>query len=130
MKFISNINIGKRLALGFGAISAMLIVISCLALAMLGKINQGTDQIVKDSMPKIAIANALADHVNDIAIALRNNMLTTDPADRQRQVGAVLAARAAAVADMARLERIANLQSRSSAGAGKRGLTWGRPRDD
>jgi len=109
MKFISNINIGKRLALGFGAISAMLIVISFLGLAMLGKINQGTDQIVKDSMPKIAIANALADHVNDIAIALRNNMLTTDPADRQKQVGAVLTARAAAVADMARLERIANL---------------------
>ncbi|OBV39559.1 methyl-accepting chemotaxis protein [Janthinobacterium psychrotolerans] len=109
MKFISNIHIGKRLALGFGAISAMLVVISCLGLAMLGRINQGTDHIVSDSMPKIAIANALADHVNDIAIGLRNNMLTTDPADRQKQVGAVLAARAAALADMARLERMAKL---------------------
>ena len=109
MKFISNIHIGKRLALGFGAISAMLIVISFLGLAMLGKINQGTDHIVRDSMPKIAIANALADHVNDIAIALRNNMLTTDPTDRQQQVTAVLAAREAAVADLARLERSATL---------------------
>ena len=109
MKFLSNILIGKRLALGFGAISAMLIVISFLGLAMLGKINQGTDHIVRDSMPKIAIANALADHVNDIAIALRNNMLTTDPADRQQQVAAVLASREAAVADIARLERSATL---------------------
>ncbi|OYO31554.1 methyl-accepting chemotaxis protein [Janthinobacterium sp. PC23-8] len=109
MKFLSNIPIGKRLALGFGAVSAMLIVISCLGLAMLGKINQGTDHIVTDSMPKIAIANALVDHVNDIAIGLRNTMLTTDPADRQRQAGAVLAARQAAVADMARLERMAQL---------------------
>ena len=107
MKFLSHLNIGKRLALGFGLIAVMLIVISLLGISMLGKINGGTDRIVKDSMPKIAIANALSDNVNRMAIALRNSMLSDDSADQQKQQAIVLAARKEANDNLERLRIVA-----------------------
>jgi len=106
MKFLSNLKIGTRLAAGFGAIGAMLILISCLGIAMLGKINQGTGHIVHDSMPKIELANSVSANINDIAIALRNMMLSADPADQRKQTDAILAARQAAAGNLGKLARM------------------------
>ena len=103
MKFLSNLSIGTRLATGFGAIGAMLLIISCLGIAMLGKINQGTGHIVHDSMPKIELANSVSANINDIAIALRNMMLSADPADQRKQTDAILAARQAAAGNLGKL---------------------------
>lgn len=40
---LANLNIGKRLALGYGVICAMLVVMIVMSNAMLGRINAGTD---------------------------------------------------------------------------------------
>ncbi|SNS33990.1 methyl-accepting chemotaxis protein [Noviherbaspirillum humi] len=90
---LSNLRIGNRLALGFGAICLMLIFIVGLNITMLGRISDGTDVIVHDRMPKIQMSNNLQSNVNDIAIAMRNVILIDDKADRQKQMDAVLAAR-------------------------------------
>ena len=105
MTFFANLNIGKRLAIGFGVISAMLILMSFLAVAMLSKINQSTDGIVNERMPEIETANSLLANINDVAIALRNMMLSQNPDDHQKQTAAIMAARQAALDNLGKLDR-------------------------
>ena len=92
---LANLNIGKRLALGYGVICAMLVVMIVMSNAMLGRINAGTDEIVHGRMPRIALTNQMQAEINDIAIALRNMLLSDDAADHERQVRDIMASRAA-----------------------------------
>ena len=106
---LSNLKIGKRLALGYGLICAMLVVMIVMSNAMLGRINAGTDEIVHGRMPRIALTNQMQAEINDIAIALRNLLLTDDVADHERQVRDIMASRAAMNDILAKLkEALAN----------------------
>jgi methyl-accepting chemotaxis protein len=91
----ANFKLRTRLALGFGVICAMLIVVLVLGMTMLGRVNQGTKDIVQQHMPKIEAAVGILDQVNNISIALRNMMLNDDPADRKLQTANVMKARSA-----------------------------------
>jgi len=90
---LANLNIGKRLALGYGVICAMLVLMIVMSNAMLGRINAGTDEIVNNRMPRIELTNRMQAEINDIAIALRNMMLTDEEGDRRRQVNDIMASR-------------------------------------
>ncbi len=92
---LANLNIGKRLALGYGLICAMLVVMIVMSNAMLARTNAGTDEIVHGRMPRIALTNQMQAEINDIAIALRNMLLGGDAADHERQVRDIMASRAA-----------------------------------
>ncbi|WP_312518464.1 methyl-accepting chemotaxis protein [Massilia sp.] len=106
---LANLNIGKRLALGYGVICAMLVLMIVLSNAMLGRVNAGTDEIVNARMPRIDMAVRFQDETNAIAIALRNVMLSRDAADRASQVEAIMASRRAMDGILAELK--ATLQS-------------------
>jgi methyl-accepting chemotaxis protein len=90
---LGNLKIGTRLAVGFGAICAALVFMAGQSTLMLGRINDGTDEIVNKRMPRIEEATRIQAEVNDIAIALRNMMLSDDPEDRARQVNEVMSSR-------------------------------------
>jgi len=92
---LANLRIGKRLALGFGLICIMLIVMIVLSNAMLARTNAGTDEIVNGRMPRIALTTQMQDRINDIAISLRNMILSESGSDHRRQVKDIMAARAA-----------------------------------
>ncbi|AWL04184.1 methyl-accepting chemotaxis protein [Massilia oculi] len=92
---LANLNIGKRLALGYGVICAMLVLMIVMSNAMLGRINAGTNEIVNGRMPRIELTNRVQAEVNDIAIALRNMLLSSDAADHARQVDAIMTSRKA-----------------------------------
>ncbi|HEY0062445.1 MAG TPA: methyl-accepting chemotaxis protein, partial [Telluria sp.] len=98
---ITNLKIGVRLGLAFGAICTMLVLITGFSIAMLSKVNDSTDVIVNDRMPKIAATNALLTDINDIAIALRNMMLTENADDRKKQMDAIMAQRSDAGSNLA-----------------------------
>jgi len=106
---LANLNIGKRLALGYGVICAMLVLMIVLSNAMLGRVNAGTGEIVNDRMPRIAMTGNMQEQTNTIAIALRNLMLTGDASDRAAQVETIMAARRAMDAALAGMR--AELQS-------------------
>ena len=106
---ISNLNIGKRLALGFGAICLMLVLVTILSVHMIGKVNASTDLIANDRMPKIETANALDRNISDIAIALRNMMLTDAAADRQRQAELIAGLRQESQKNLDKLDRTLHL---------------------
>ena len=106
---LANLNIGKRLALGYGVICAMLVLMIVLSNAMLGRVNAGTDEIVNARMPRIDMAVRFQDETNAIAIGLRNVMLSRDATDRASQVEAIMASRRAMDGILAELK--ATLQS-------------------
>ena len=88
VQFFKNLNIGKRLSLSLALIGALLLLIAATSVHMLGKINQNTTDLVEVNIAQLEMSNDLIDNVNNIAIALRNMMLTDKDSDRatQRQV--------------------------------------------
>jgi len=100
---LANLRIGKRLALGFGLICIMLVVMIVLSNAMLARTNAGTAEIVNERMPRIALTTQMQDRINDIAISLRNMILSESGSDHRRQVKDIMAARAAMDAILVKL---------------------------
>ncbi|WP_313167612.1 methyl-accepting chemotaxis protein [Massilia oculi] len=90
---LQNLNIGKRLGLGFGAIGLMLVLMLGLSNVMLARVNDGTRLLVTNRIPVIELTARLESENNNIAIALRNMMLNADAADRQKQVDQIMASR-------------------------------------
>ena len=90
---LQNLNIGKRLGLGFGAIGLMLVVMLGLSNIMLARVNDGTRLLVTNRIPVIEMTAHLESENNNIAIALRNMMLNADAADRQKQVDQIMSSR-------------------------------------
>ena len=93
---LANLSIGKRLAAGFGLVSTLLLIMVAIGSTMLGRVKASTDEIIEQRMPRIEATQLLLSEVKDIAIALRNQVLTDDVNDRAVQERAVLDARAAA----------------------------------
>ncbi len=101
---LANLSIGKRLALGFGAVSLMLVLISALSNASILRLNNGTKEIVEQRIPAIEMSNRVEAQISIIAIAARNMMLNDDPADRQRQVQLIEEARKVMTTTLAEIE--------------------------
>jgi methyl-accepting chemotaxis protein len=90
---IGNLKIGTRLAVGFGAVCTALVFMVGQGTVMLGRVNDGTHEIVSQRMPRIEAPTRMLAEVNDIAIALRNMMLSGDPADRAKQAEEIASSR-------------------------------------
>jgi methyl-accepting chemotaxis protein len=90
---IGNLKIGTRLAIGFGAICAALVFMVGQGTVMLGRVNDGTDEIVNQRMPRIEAPTRMLSEVNEIALSLRNMLLNDEPADRAKQIEKIAASR-------------------------------------
>jgi methyl-accepting chemotaxis protein len=90
---IANLKIGTRLTAGFGFLCVALVFMVGQGTVMLGRINEGTDTIVNKRLPRMELSNRLQNEVDDIALALRNMMLSDDAADRAKQKEEVAASR-------------------------------------
>jgi len=90
---IENLKIGTRLTIGFGAICAALVIMVGQGTMMLGRINEGTDEIVNKRMPRIDAPTRMLSEVNDVALALRNMLLNDEAADRARQLEEITSSR-------------------------------------
>ncbi len=106
MMNLANLNIGKRLGLGFGTICVMLVAMIATSNMMLGRINAGTDEIVNRRMPRIETTTRLIGEISDIALALRNMMLTAEQSDRQKQVEEIRSSRKEIDRLLAELDRL------------------------
>ncbi|AKU24200.1 methyl-accepting chemotaxis protein [Massilia sp. NR 4-1] len=75
---IGNWKIGVRLAAGLGLALLFMIGISAIGILNLGKLDEGTDDLATDKVPKVIEAYEAIGGVNDIARAMRNAMLSSD----------------------------------------------------
>jgi methyl-accepting chemotaxis protein len=102
---ITDWKIGTRLGMGFGAICVALVFTVGQGIAMLGKVNDGTNTIVTKRLPRLELTTRLLNDVNDAAISLRNIMLNEDAADRATQREKIMATRKDAEAILAELDK-------------------------
>ncbi|HEY1148286.1 MAG TPA: MCP four helix bundle domain-containing protein, partial [Pseudoduganella sp.] len=103
---IGNWKIGVRLAAGLGLALAFMIGISAIGIANLGKLDDGTEDIASDKVPKVIAAYEAIGGVNDIARAMRNAMLSTDPATVKKELQRVLDRKADIAAQLDKLSKL------------------------
>jgi methyl-accepting chemotaxis protein len=77
---IGNWKIGARLAAGLGVSIIFMVGISVIGIGNLGKLNNNTQDLATDKIPKVILAYETIGGLNDIARAMRNAMLSKDPA--------------------------------------------------
>jgi methyl-accepting chemotaxis protein len=104
---IYDMKIGARLALGFGAMIALLIAIAVLGNTQLGRLADGIHLIVKDRYPKTVLANSVQIQVNKIALDIRDILLTADAERIKALVADAAAADKKMNEDLAQLRQVA-----------------------
>ena len=97
---IVNWKIGTRLAAGLGIALLFMVAIAAVGIGNLGKLDDSAADLATDKVPKVVLSYEVIGSVNDIARAMRNAMLSTDPAtvrkelarveDRKRDIGVTL----------------------------------------
>ena len=102
---LSNMNIAKRLAAGFGIIGVLLLGSQTFGITMVSRVSAGTAELADRSIPNINATSAVLAEINDVAVALRNMMLDADPADRQKQLEEIAASRKAGQEQLAQLRK-------------------------
>ncbi|WP_024301647.1 methyl-accepting chemotaxis protein [Pseudogulbenkiania sp. MAI-1] len=89
----ANMKVGAKLGFGFGIVILVMIIISAIGIVRLGHLNDSVDTMTNDRWPKTVMLNDIIDNANEIAISLRNMMLTTTKEDRQKSKERVLESR-------------------------------------
>ncbi len=103
---ISSWTVRMRLTLGFGAVCALLLVILGVGLFSMGRIQNVVRTLVDESVPKIEAAETIQIQVDVQAIALRDMMLTSDAAERQKYGETMAQSGTVAVKNLELLDRL------------------------
>jgi methyl-accepting chemotaxis protein len=93
MMNLSKLKVGTRLALGYVSVCVLLVATIVIGIRDLSTMNDGTAGIISNQLPKVLYAESSLAHVDEIAIALRNMMLSANPDDRKGQLAVILKAR-------------------------------------
>ena len=102
---MNSTTIATRLGLSFGAIILLLIVVAGVGINRLAQLDQGTQVIVADRWIKAGQSNNISRHTTQIAIALRNMMLTSSREDMAKQKERIAESRKAIAADVDALKQ-------------------------
>lgn len=81
---LSNMKVATRLAIGFGVVIALLILLSALSIQRLGAINDATRQIVTDRVPKSVLAQDQLRRTIDNGRKARAMVLAADDEEAQK----------------------------------------------
>ena len=106
---LNHIRIGWRLGLAFGVLLLLLAGVANLRLSRLAELKHAVNVVVEDRYIKVAMANAIRDEVNQVAVELRNSLLQTNGAARQASLAAAQTHRQHITAMLEDLRRITYL---------------------
>jgi methyl-accepting chemotaxis protein len=98
--------IGARLGAGLGVALVFMVGISAVGINSLARVNDGTNDLATDKVPKVIEAYEAVGGVNDIARAMRNALLSTDPATIAKELKRVDDRKLEITAIMGRLEKL------------------------
>jgi methyl-accepting chemotaxis protein len=101
----SRFKVATLLIAGFGTACAFLAIVIGIAISEQAKLNAITTTIAEDRWPKIEMATDLRLRMTDIAVSLRNLMLTADKAVQQRQLDNIALYRKEADERLAQLDQ-------------------------
>jgi methyl-accepting chemotaxis protein len=103
---ISSWTVSKRLSLGFGLVCALMLLILGVGLMSMARVDGVLRTIVDSGVPKIDAAYTLEIQATSISIAVRDMMLTSDPADRQKLQETIAQARGIAAKNIELLDSL------------------------
>ena len=84
---IKNLKVGQRLALSFGIVLALLVVLALMSYVRLGDIAADVKVSNEDFYPKTVLAHTIKDELNEIAGDMRDALLTTEPDRIKKHLG-------------------------------------------
>jgi methyl-accepting chemotaxis protein len=105
----ANMKIATRLGLGFGLIVVLMVAVSVIGMTRMAQLNDSITEIVDDRWVKVQHANTVLAGTNEIAISLRNMLLTSDAGDRKEQIERITATRARIGETIQELDRTTTL---------------------
>jgi methyl-accepting chemotaxis protein len=101
---IYNLKIGTRLGLGFGVVLTLLAIAIVISVTRLAQLNDGTNRIVLENFSKVQLTQHMITNNYQVARAVRNLMLASDPALLAKEQATLLARRNEITEMLARLE--------------------------
>jgi methyl-accepting chemotaxis protein len=86
MKTFKNMKIGARLALAFGIVIVLTVIIAIVGMSRMAVINERLENIVGKNIVKMDLVEEMATAVNEETIAVRNILLMKNTAEKQAQM--------------------------------------------
>ena len=99
-------NIGIRLGMSFATVLLLLALTAWLGISNIKSINDGTDDIVNNSYPKVALAYQMVGNVDANARSMRNMLLLNSPADVDKELKDILGRRQNQEGNIAAFEKL------------------------
>jgi methyl-accepting chemotaxis protein len=89
---LKNMKIGARLALAFGVVIVLTMVIAIVGMSRMAVINERLENVVNKNIVKMDLVGGMIGAVNDETIAVRNILLMKNSGEKQAQVKRIEAA--------------------------------------
>jgi len=102
----SNMKVATKLALGFGAVVVLLLILSAVSITRLAAMDHGVDLIMEDRYPKVVLANDAMTRTIDNGRQLRSMLLASSEDEREKYKATAEANRAKVADDLAKLDKL------------------------
>ncbi len=102
---IKNFSIGQRLAIGFGVVICLLVLLAGLSYLRIAALNQEVGTMVDQRYPKTVAANSIKADVNDATRSMLNVLIMTDPTQITAELAIIEKSNASATAVLAELNK-------------------------
>ncbi|WP_277058979.1 MCP four helix bundle domain-containing protein, partial [Trichlorobacter lovleyi] len=86
---LKNMKIGKRLAVGFAAVLILLTIIAVVSYVNVTSLDNEMDSLIEDKIVKVDLLTDIRISANVSARAIRNMLLVSEPAERQKELARV-----------------------------------------
>ncbi|WP_307727428.1 methyl-accepting chemotaxis protein [Massilia rhizosphaerae] len=86
MKVLETMKVGPRLAVGFGIVLALMLVLTGVAISRMSFINTSLNQIVSGDAPKLRLVNAMRDLVRYQSVTIRDVVMQEDFAFKKKEL--------------------------------------------
>jgi methyl-accepting chemotaxis protein len=84
-----NLKVSTRLALGFGVVSLLLAAVVLLGIRSLANVKDNVDEMVGDKYPKVVLSYDLIGDLHDVAIAMRNVVVSSNADTTRRELARI-----------------------------------------
>ncbi len=106
MRYLCSLKVGARLALGFGILLALLLIVGVIGLSRMSLLQNNLDRIVNSDYAKVTLVNTMRDAVRYQAVALRDVVMQEDLAFKKQELKRMKEARKKYNAALADLEKL------------------------
>ena len=86
MKFIENMKVGPRLAIGFGIVLILMLVLTSVAVSRMAFIRASLDQIVEGDAARLRLVNSMRDLVRYQSVTVRDVVMQEDFAFKKKEL--------------------------------------------